>query len=60
MDHQQGPYCDFIEDHNDTDNGGNDTETEEPKENVEYNPDEEVSAWSLGTVIEQPPAGIKV
>ena len=59
-DHQQGPYCDYIEDNNDNDNDNNDTETEEVKENVDYNPDKEVSAWSLGTVIEHPPGAVKV
>jgi len=59
-DHQQGPYCDYIEDNNDNDNDNNDTETEEVKENVEYNPDKEVSAWSLGTVIDHPPGAVKV
>ena len=59
-DHQQGPYCDYIEDNNDNDNDDNDTETEEVKENVDYNPDKLESAWSLGTVIDHPPGAVKV
>ena len=54
IDHQQGPYCEFI---------GNNVESENDEiadEDVEQHFDEDESSWSLGTVIEQPPVGQRV
>lgn len=59
MDHLQGPYCDYIRDTDNTEVVDDDDDDEEGEE-VEEHPDEDVSAWSLGAVIQQPPAGTKV
>ena len=47
-DHQQGPYCEFIANHDESEN----------EEIADEDVDE--SSWSLGSVIEQPPVGTRV
>ena len=62
IDHQQGPYCDFIRDNEEsTVDSETDTETDDQtEEDIDDNHDSGLSAWSLGTVIKQPSAGPKV
>ena len=54
VDHQQGPYCAFIGDSDDSDTD------DEDGEDVEQDVDEDKSSWSVGSVIEQPPLGQRV
>ena len=48
IDHQQGPYCQFIANNDESENEGMD------------DVDVDESSWSLDTVIEQPPVGPRV
>ena len=54
VDHQQGPYCQFIGDNDDSETD------DEDGEDFEQDVDMQTSSWSVGSVIEQPPQGQRV
>ena len=56
IDHQQGPYCEFIGNNDESENEGKADEDVEQRLDVDVGE----SSWSLGTVIEQPPVGTRV
>ena len=54
IDHQHGPYCQFIANHAESENEG------KADEEIDQQFDVDESSWSLGTVIEPPPVGTRV
>ena len=50
IDHQQGPYCQFIANNDESEN----------EEIADEDVEDDGSSWSLVTVIEQPPVGPRV